>query len=245
MKTVEVSAKLSKLLDQLSSAVSSTFELLEKIKNQAEEDGLSVKDTRELVVGALKKRGLADRTIRNYLPDALKNKAMQQVRNVAKSATKSEKTTEAESPLVSTPSEPYSKGAPEDREATRPEKQGMKIQELSQLCLQKDKTIEQLQEQLINKRYLPAKLAPGVYIVTKHENGNEDIERAKPNSYNKDVTQELIEAKQEIKRLSQAFEFEDMIEINGQQIPVKGIARAPTQSGKVMVNTVKAKEMYA
>ena len=73
MTTVEISMTLRALVEELADAVSNTAELVEKVKTQAEEEGLSAKDTRELIISALKKRQLSDRTITRMIPEELKS----------------------------------------------------------------------------------------------------------------------------------------------------------------------------
>lgn len=80
---IQVSATLQGLLDKLADAVASTTELVQQIRIQAESEGLTFEETRELVIAALKKRQLADRTIRKYLPLELKNTNMARVPKIA------------------------------------------------------------------------------------------------------------------------------------------------------------------
>ena len=69
---IAASPKLQQLLDRLADAIADTGKLIEQIRLQGDSDGLSWGQTRELIFDALRKRQLADRTIRKYLPVDLK-----------------------------------------------------------------------------------------------------------------------------------------------------------------------------
>lgn len=197
MKTVQISPVLKNLLDQLSTAASTIEDLLGRIKHQADAENLSLKDTRELVIQALKKRGLADRTIRKYTPESLKDTHAQELGRRGNSSRKR---------------------LPAADDAATVQK----------------------------TNHLPAKLAPGVYLVTKHESGNEDIERFKPDDkYNADVTQELLDTQVKLKALEDGYQVSTLVEVAGQQLPVIVYVRPSAKSAKVVVDEIAYKEMYA
>ncbi len=72
-ETIAISPQLTQLLDELANAVSSTAEILQKIKDQAQQDGLTLEQTREVIITTLRNRKLSDRQIRRYLPAELKD----------------------------------------------------------------------------------------------------------------------------------------------------------------------------
>jgi hypothetical protein len=76
-ESVTISAQLTQLLDELANAVSTTAEVLQKIKNQAESDGLTKEQTREVIITTLSKRQLSRSQIYRYLPAELKNPVKQ------------------------------------------------------------------------------------------------------------------------------------------------------------------------
>lgn len=73
MTAIEISATLQQLVDAFADSYFKSGEIAAKILEQAQLEGLSKEQTRELVISALKKRGLADRTIRAALPANLKD----------------------------------------------------------------------------------------------------------------------------------------------------------------------------
>jgi hypothetical protein len=73
---VAISPTLQEMLNRLADSVASAAELVQEIKTQAEVEGLTFQQTRELIIAALRKRKLSDRSIRGHLPAELKNKNM-------------------------------------------------------------------------------------------------------------------------------------------------------------------------
>lgn len=71
--TVEISATLKALVEELVDSVKNTKELVEKVERQAEEDGLSNKELRELIKTVAERRGLSDRQTFRLLPDSTKD----------------------------------------------------------------------------------------------------------------------------------------------------------------------------
>lgn len=144
--------ELAKVLKQFEAKASVTVPKLYNLLKHAGQEPKEARATLESDLGKIWKL----ETISRYLPDESKDKAQQEHRKKRTEKEQSEKQTMvatittdgSESPLVSTPSEPFAKGATEDREATRREKQGFKLQELTALLAQKDRTLIDMQEKL-------------------------------------------------------------------------------------------------
>jgi hypothetical protein len=72
---IQISLTLQGMLDRLADSVASTAGLVQDIRTQAESEGLTLEQTRELIIAALKKRKLSDRSIRAHPPAELKNQS--------------------------------------------------------------------------------------------------------------------------------------------------------------------------
>ena len=68
-----ISQALLDLVNQLANSFCTAKELMEKIIQQADAEGVPIASVRELITHALHKRGLADRSIRLYLPARFKD----------------------------------------------------------------------------------------------------------------------------------------------------------------------------
>ena len=78
---LQISSALSELLNQLAASMVATKDLVQRVWQQAQSEGLEPRQVREMLVLALKKRQLSDRSIRAYLPVELKDAHMATVRS--------------------------------------------------------------------------------------------------------------------------------------------------------------------
>ena len=69
----KVSEKLAKILDQIGRGFAKLDENIKKALRLGKEEGLTEKETGDLIREAMKKGGYTDRSIRNHLPDNAKH----------------------------------------------------------------------------------------------------------------------------------------------------------------------------
>lgn len=211
--------ELAKVLKQFEAKASVTVPKLYSLLKHAGQEPKEARATLESDLGKIWKL----ETISRYLPDESKDKAQQEHRKKRTEKEQSEKQTMVatittdgrESPLVSSPSEPFAKGAPEDREATRHEKQGFRIQELTALIAQKDRMLIDMQEKL--------------KAATNSDDGLDE--------------EYVHQLKQKIKSLEEGYQVDADLEVGDKWLPVTVFVRPSNKSAKVVVNERRLKQV--